>query len=123
MCLGLAKKQNSISLCTADAEYIAAGNCCAQLLWMKHMLKYFGVVFDCVPIRCDNISAINLTKNPIMHSITKHIDVKHYFIRDLVYKKEICVDFVSTLDQLADIFTKPLALDRFDSLRNHLGIL
>ncbi|KAL3507223.1 hypothetical protein ACH5RR_032605 [Cinchona calisaya] len=117
------KKQNSISLSTTEAEYIATENCCAQHLWMKHTLKDFGVVFDCVPIRCDNTSAINLTKNPVMHSKTKHIDVKHHFIRDLVCKKQICVDFVSTLDQLADILTKPLALDRFESLRNRLGIL
>ncbi|KAL3524965.1 hypothetical protein ACH5RR_013337 [Cinchona calisaya] len=117
------KKQNYISLSTAEADYIAAGNCCAQLLWVKHTLKDFGVFFDCVPILCDNTSAINLTKTPVMYSKTKHIDVKYHFIRDLVCKKEIRADFVPTSDQLADIFTKILALDRFELLRKCLEIL
>ncbi|KAL3520042.1 hypothetical protein ACH5RR_018191 [Cinchona calisaya] len=97
------KKQNSISLSTAEAEYIATGNCCTQLLWMKHTLKDFGAIFNCVPIRYGNTSAINPTKNPVLQSRTKHIDIKHHFIRDFVCKKKICVEFLCTNDQLADI--------------------
>ncbi|KAL3524948.1 hypothetical protein ACH5RR_013320 [Cinchona calisaya] len=73
---------------TAEAEYVAVGNFCVELLWMKHTLKDFGAIFVCVPIRCDNTSAINLTKNPILHSRTKHIDVKNHFVRDLVCKRK-----------------------------------
>ncbi|XP_019171416.1 PREDICTED: uncharacterized protein LOC109166971 [Ipomoea nil] len=68
------KKQNSIATSTAEAEYIAAGSCCAQILWMKQQLKDYGVNCDDVSIYCDNTSAIAITHNPVLHSRTKHID-------------------------------------------------
>jgi hypothetical protein len=76
------KKQNSITLSTAEAEYIAAGSCCAQILWMKATLKDFGINFKNVSLLCDNESAVKLTNNPVQHQRTKHIDVRHHFIRD-----------------------------------------
>lgn len=90
---------------------------------MKHTLSYFGLYFNSVPIKCDNTSAIDLTKNPIQHSRTKHIDIKHYFIRDLVQKGDVSVEYVCTNDQLANIFIKALPLDRFEFLKSKLGIL
>ena len=72
------KKQNSVALSTAEAEYIAAGACCAQVLWIQ--LRDLGINLKHVPIRCDNMSAINITKNPVQHSRTKHIEVRHHFI-------------------------------------------
>ena len=116
------KKQNAISLSTTEAEYVAAGACCAQLLWMKNTLNDFGLVYECVPMYYDNTSAINLTKNPIQHSRTKHIDIKHHFIRDLVSKGVIRVEFVCSKEQIADILTKALPLDQFVSLRTKLGV-
>ncbi|MDV3201168.1 MAG: Ty1/Copia family ribonuclease HI, partial [Sweet potato little leaf phytoplasma] len=107
------KKQNCVALFTAEAEYIAAGNCCAQLLWMKQQLAVYGLHFKQIPIKCDNMSAINLTKNPIMHSRTKHIEIRHHFLRDHVQNKNIVMEFVETTKQLADIFTKPLPRDTF----------
>jgi hypothetical protein len=74
------KKQNSISLSTAKAEYIAATSCGAQLLWMKQTLKDYGVYLGMVPLLCDNESAIKIVCNPIQHSRTKHIDIFHYFL-------------------------------------------
>jgi hypothetical protein len=76
------KKQNSVALSTAEVEYILAGSCCAQLLWTKATLSDFEIKFKQVPLLCDNESAIKLTNNPVQHSITKHIDVRHHFIRD-----------------------------------------
>lgn len=81
------KKQNSVALSTAEAEYIAAGSCCAQVLYMKQQLEDFKLKFDHIPIRCDNTSAINISKNPILHSRTKHIEIRHHFIRDHVQKE------------------------------------
>ena len=72
------KKQNSIALSTVEAEYIASGFCVAQILWIKNQLEDYGINLTQIPILCDNTSAINLAKNPIMHSCTKHIEVKHY---------------------------------------------
>ena len=74
------KKQNSVSLSTAEAEYIAAGSCCAQLLWMTQTLKDYGIYVKHVPLLCDNESAINIAHNHVQHSRTKHIEVHHHFI-------------------------------------------
>ena len=117
------KKQNSVALSTAEAEYVAAGSCCTQILWMKQTLEDYDLRYDHIPIRCDNTSAINLTKNPIQHSRTKHIEIRHHFIRDHVLNNDICLEFVDTNNQIADIFTKPLSEDRFCTLRRELGMI
>jgi len=80
----MSRKQALISLSTAEAEYIAAGSCCTQLLWMKKLLCDYGFTQDTMIINCDNTSAINISKNPVQHSRTKHIDIRHHFLRDLV---------------------------------------
>src|SRR6266487_1334761 len=116
------KKQNSVSLSTAEAEYIGAGSSCSQLLWMKQMLKEYNVEQDVLTLYCDNLSAINISKNPIQHSRTKHIDIRHHFIRDLVKDKVVTLEHVSTEEQLADIFTKALDANQFEKLRGKLGI-
>jgi hypothetical protein len=119
----LSKKQNSIVLSTAEAEYISTSSGCAQILWMKATLNDFGIKFKKVPLLCDNESAIKLTNNLIQHVRTKHIDIAHHFIRDHQRKEDICIDCVGTEDQLDDIFTKPLDVKRFCKLRNELNIL
>jgi hypothetical protein len=117
------KKQNSIALSTAEAEYIAIGSCCAQILWMKATLKDFGINFKNVPLLCDNESGVKLTNNLVEHQRTKHIDVRHHFIRDHQQKGDIAIESVGTVDQLADLFTKPLDEKRFHKLKNELNIL
>ena len=101
---------------------MASGNCCAQILWMKYILVDFGLNYQSVPIFCDNTSTINLTKNPIQHSKTKHIDIKHHFIRELVQNRKIQMNYVNTKDQLEDIFTKALSREQFTNLRAKLNI-
>ena len=81
------RKLTSVALSTAEAEYIAAGSCCTQLLWMKHTLEDYGLTFSKIPIMCDNTSAIMIFKNPVLHSRTKHIEIRHHFIRDHVEKR------------------------------------
>jgi hypothetical protein len=76
------KKQTSIVLSTAEAEYVAAGHCCAQLLWMRQTLQDFGYNLSKAPLLCDNESAIRMADNPVEHSRTKHIDIRHHFLRD-----------------------------------------
>jgi len=117
------KKQNSVALSTAEAEYISAGSCCAQLLWMKQTLLDYGVKFDEILLLCDNESAVKIASNPVQHSRTKHIDIRHHFLRDHVNKGDIKIDGIGTDDQLADIFTKPLDESRFCKLRNELNII
>jgi hypothetical protein len=117
------KKQNSVALSTTEAEYIATGSCCAQILWMKATLNDFGIKFKNVPLLCDNESVVKLTNNLVQHSRTKHIVVHHHFIRDNQQKGDICIENVGIKDQLVDIFTKPLDEKRFCKLRNELNIL
>ena len=117
------KKQNCVSLSTAESEYIAAGSCCAQLLWMKQTLKDYGINLKQVHLFCDNESAIKIANNPVQHSKTKHIEIRHHFLRDHVMKEDIDIIHVNTEEQLADIFTKPLDEKRFCKLRCELNIL
>ena len=117
------KKQTSVALSTAEAEYVAAGQCCAQLLWMRQTLRDFGYNLSKVPLLCDNESAIRMAENPVEHSRTKHIDIRHHFLRDHQQKGDIEVFHVSTENQLADIFTKPLDEKTFCRLRSELNVL
>jgi hypothetical protein len=71
-CLGL-QRSKIVALSTAEAEYIAAGHCCAQLLWMRQTLRDYGYKLTKVPLLCDNESAIRMADNPVDHSRTKHI--------------------------------------------------
>lgn len=72
---------------------------------------------------CDNTSAINLTKNLVLHSRTKHIEICHHFLRDHVEKGDVVFEHVDSKNELADIFTKPLAIEPFFNIRRELGML
>ncbi|CAM8927908.1 unnamed protein product [Rhodiola kirilowii] len=117
------KKQNSVALSTAEAEYIAAAACCAQVLWLRNQLSDFNLYFDQVPIFCDNTSAISIAKNPVQHGKSKHIEIKHHFLRDCVEKELVSINFCRSEDQVADIFTKSLHKDPFEKLRMELGLM
>ncbi|CAM8956208.1 unnamed protein product [Rhodiola kirilowii] len=117
------KKQNSVALLTAEAEYIAAAACCAQILWLRNQLSDFNLHFDQVPIFCDNTSAISIAKNPVQHGKSKHIEIKHHFLRDCVEKELVTINFCRSEDQVADIFTKSLHKDAFEKLRMELGLM
>jgi hypothetical protein len=117
------KKQNSVALSTAEVGYIVAGHCCAQLLWMRQTLRDYGYRLNKVPLLCDNESAIRMADNPIEHNRTKHINIRYHFLRDHQQNEDIEIAYVSTHNQLADIFTKPLDEKTFSKLRNELNIL
>ena len=78
---------------------------------------------DPVVIYCDNISAIKVSKNPLIHAKTKHIGINYHFLRELVQDKEVRLEYVNTKEQIADIFTKPLPKDAFLYLRGKLGFI
>jgi hypothetical protein len=117
------KKQTYVALSTVEVEYVAAGQCCAQLLWMRQTLRDFGYNLSKVPLLCDNESAIHLADNPIEHSSTKHIDIRHHFLRDHQQRRDIDIYHISTENQLTDIFTKPLDEKRFCMLHSELNVL
>ncbi|GJV33902.1 hypothetical protein Tco_1394302 [Tanacetum coccineum] len=104
-------------------ELVSAGKACQQALWMKQALIDYGIRLDDVPIMCDNKGAIDLSKNPVQHSRTKHIEIRHHFLRDNVQKGNISIEKVASEDNIADIFTKPLKREVFNYLRLGLGMM
>ncbi|GJT21032.1 retrovirus-related pol polyprotein from transposon TNT 1-94 [Tanacetum coccineum] len=117
------KKQNCMSISTAESEYVAVSGCCAQVLWMRTQLTDYGFFYDKVPINCDSNSAIAISCNPVQHTRTKHIDVRYHFIKDHVEKGTIELYVVATEFQLADLFTKSLPETRFKFLVEKLGMM
>ncbi|KAI3752880.1 hypothetical protein L2E82_24920 [Cichorium intybus] len=110
------KKQQTVSTSTAEAEYVAASACCSQVIWMQHQLLDYGLNFVDTPIFCDNDAAIQIVKNSVQHSKTKHIDIKLHFIRDCYERKMIYLEPIHTDNNVSDLFTKPFAKARFNML-------
>ncbi|WVZ75603.1 hypothetical protein U9M48_023641 [Paspalum notatum var. saurae] len=92
------RKQASVDLSTTEAEYVVAANCCSQLLWMKATLSDFGLRFGKIPLLVDSTSAISVAKNPVLHSRTKHIDMRFHFLRDHYEKGDIDLIHVEGVD-------------------------
>jgi hypothetical protein len=98
-----------------EAEYVTTSSCCA-LLWMRQTLNDNGYTMNNIPHLCDNESAIKIAYNSCEHFKTKHIDIRHHFLRDHAINGDIIISHVETNDQLADIFIKPLDEKRFHKL-------
>ena len=90
------KKQQSTTTSTAEVEYIVAGSCCAQLLWIRNQLLDYGLVLENIPLMCDNTSAISIVANPVNHSNIKHIEIRYYFIMEHAANGTITVTYVPT---------------------------
>ncbi|GJX31394.1 retrovirus-related pol polyprotein from transposon TNT 1-94 [Tanacetum coccineum] len=114
------KKQTGLSISTTEAKYVSAEKACQQALWMKQALINYDVRLNDVPIMCDNKGAIDLSKNPVQHSRTKHIEIRHCFLCDNVQKGHISIEKVPSIDNIAYILTKPLKRESFNYL--HLGL-
>ncbi|GJR05263.1 retrovirus-related pol polyprotein from transposon TNT 1-94 [Tanacetum coccineum] len=117
------KKQTALAISTTEAEYVSAGKACQQALWMKQSLVDYDIRLNDVPSMCDNKGAIDLSKNPLQHSRTKHIEIRHHFLRDNVQKGHISIEKVSSVDNIADILTKPFKHESFNYLRLGLGMM
>ncbi|XP_040372964.1 secreted RxLR effector protein 161-like [Rosa chinensis] len=117
------RKQPLVALSTTESEFVAAATCACQGVWMRRILKKLGYSQEgCTIVKCDNSSAIKLSKNPIMHGRSKHIDVRFHFLRDLTKDGVVELVHCGTQDQVADLMTKPLKLDAFLKLRKLLGV-
>nr|GEV69102.1 copia protein [Tanacetum cinerariifolium] len=117
------KKQTALAISTTKAEYASAGMTCQQTPWMKQALIDYDIRLDDVPIMCDNKGVIDLSKIPVHNSQTKRIEIRHYFLRDNVQKGHISIEKVSSVDNIADILTKPLKRESFNYLRLVLGMM
>jgi hypothetical protein len=112
------KKQPIVALSTTEAKYIAMSSTSTQAIWMEILFEDLGMkVNKPIKVYCDNQSTISMTKNHVFHNRSKHIDIQHHFIRDLVQQQFISFEFCRSEDQLTDIFTKALPKDKLENLR------
>ncbi|GKU98369.1 hypothetical protein SLEP1_g11381 [Rubroshorea leprosula] len=117
------KKQSVVALSTCEAEYVAAASSACQAIWLLNLMnQIYAPMKGPMKIFVDNVSAIDLAKNPITHGRSKHIDVRFHFLRDQVGKKAIELVYCKSENQVADILTKPLKFEAFIKLRSMLGM-
>ncbi|GKC70875.1 hypothetical protein Tco_1116758 [Tanacetum coccineum] len=117
------KKQAIVVNSTTVAEYVAAGNCCGQVLWIQNQMMDYGFNFMNIKIDIDNESTICIVKNHIYHSRTKHIGIQHHFIRDCYEKRLIDVIKIHTDANVADLLTKGFDVTRFNFLVVNIGMI
>ncbi|GKD27892.1 putative ribonuclease H-like domain-containing protein [Tanacetum coccineum] len=110
------KKQTIVATSTTEAEYVAAASCCGQVLWIQNQMLDYGFNFMNTKIHIDNESTISIVKNAVFHSKTKHIKIRHHFIRDAFEKKLIQVLKIHTDNNVADLLTKAFDAGRFQFL-------
>ncbi|GJW52157.1 reverse transcriptase domain-containing protein [Tanacetum coccineum] len=104
-------------------EYVAAANCCGQVQWIQYQMLFYGFNFMNTKIFNDNESTICIVKNPVFHSKTKHIKIRHHFIRDSYEKKLIQVIKIHIDHNVADLLTKAFDVSRFNFLIVRIGLL
>ena len=117
------KLQSVVTLSTTEAEYIAAVSGGTEILWMQNLLEEIGFGSPgSSTLHVDNRSAIQVAKNPEHHGRMKHLDLKFYWLRDVVNSGKISVSHLSTIDMPADLLTKPLERVKTERFRNLLGL-
>nr|GEU47994.1 retrotransposon protein, putative, unclassified [Tanacetum cinerariifolium] len=115
-------REDCTSMSLAEAKYVSLSACCAQVLWLITQLIDYGFHFDKIPMYCDSKAAIAILYNPVQHFCTKYIDVRYHFIKKQVENGIVELFFVGTEYQLAELFTKALAEDRFKYLVRRIGM-
>jgi hypothetical protein len=114
----LSKKQSTVALSTAEAEYMAISATAQEVKWITQLLHELKLPLKSpVKLLCDNRAAIAISNNDVNHGRTKHIDIRHHYIRELTKNNEVEISWIDTNNQLADILTKSLGKRQFDSLR------
>jgi hypothetical protein len=118
----MSQRQSSVAISTTEAEVVAASEAAREIIWIKRILTELDQLKATPTLQIDNEAAIRLAQNPEFHRRTKHIRIRHFFVRELVTAGEIMVSKVDSEKQLADILTKPLFSTRFRDLCNDMGI-
>ena len=118
------RKQSCVALSTAEAEYVAACSGSCEAVWMRKLLfDLFDLQLDATCIHCDIQSRVKLSENPSFHDKSKHIEIKYHYIRDMVQRGVVKLQYVATEEQIDDVLTKPLARVKFEYFREKLGVL
>lgn len=119
----ISKRQSVVALSTTEAEYIALSLGVREVIWLRRLLDELGFPQEnATRINVDNQSAIKLVSNPEFHQRTKHIDIKYHFVREAVENGAVCISFIESKLQLADILTKPLPREKIYFIRSALKI-
>lgn len=117
------KQQSSVTLSTAESEYVALCEGTKEAIWLHDLLDELGVEQECgIQMLCDNLSTVRWVKNPQQHHKTKHINKQLHFVGEKLQNGEIQLEHVSGDDQLADVLTKPLSAIKFNSNIARLGL-
>ena len=106
--------QPVVAMSTTEAEYMAIAEACKESVWLKGLFAELCGIDSCIGLFCDSQSAICLTKDQMFHERTKHIDVKYYYVRDVISQGKLKVCKISTLDNPADMMTKPVPVAKFE---------
>jgi hypothetical protein len=118
-----ARKQATVSRSSTEAEYKAVANATAEIMWIQILLYELGIQAPrAAKLWCDNIGAKYLSANPVFHARTKHIEVDYHFVRERVARRLLDIEFISTRDQVADGFTKPLPVRQLEMFKNNLNL-
>ena len=118
------QEQSFAALSNAKAEYIALSVAVREAMWLRKLLaNLFDHEMDSTIIHCDNLSCVKLSENHVFHDKSKHIEIKYHYIRDMVQRKAIHVQYLPTHEQIADIFTKLLAKTKFEYFHERLGMV
>lgn len=118
------KKQQSVSLSSAEAEYRSLRRVCSELSWMSRILADFGVKnVTPIPIKCDNQAAVYIARNPVFHERTKHIELDCHFVREKLLEGLISLSHIPAREQLADFMTKSLPGSHLQSLFSKMGMV
>jgi hypothetical protein len=118
------KKQSNIALNTTELEYIATCSASCESIWLQKFLTcLFDLEMEATVTLCDNQSCIKMTKNPVFHDKSKHIEIRYHYIRDMVHRGVVKLQYVGTDEQVADLLTKPLSRVKFELFRDKLGIV
>ncbi|GJY69989.1 hypothetical protein Tco_0472971 [Tanacetum coccineum] len=115
------KKETALTIFTTESKYVSTGKGCQQALWMKQALVDYDIKLNDIPVLYDNKGSIDLSKNFVVYSRIEHIEINHHFLHDNIQKGNISLVKVSSEDNIADIFTKPLKREPFNLLKLGLG--
>jgi hypothetical protein len=118
------RKQFSIALSTTEVEYIVAGSASYEAIWLRKLLiSLFDLEMRATLILCDNQTCIKMTENHVFHDRSKHIEIRYHYIRDMVQRGALKLQYISTDEQVVDVLIKPLSRIKFEYFRDKLGIV
>jgi hypothetical protein len=120
----LSRKQTSVAHSTTKVEYIAACSASSKIVWLQKLLAgLFDLELEVTCIFFHNQSCIKLSENPMIHDKSKHLEIKYHYVRDMVQKGVVKLQYISIDEQIADVLTKPLSKIKFEYIRDKLGVV